>query len=606
MKTIRLSDNSWFTREPRQLLGIDLRSLALLRVGLAFVVIVDLFQRSLDLKAHYSDLGVLPRWALTHEVADKWNFSIHNLNGTSEFEAILFIAHGIIAFLLLVGFKTRLVTVLCWILTISLQSRNPLILSGGDDLLVLFLLWSTFLPMGARFSVDSALDQGQDNSSNYCSPATLAIMLQLSFMYWFTWMILSHPIWTGEHSALYYALNLDLFSTRMGTSLSNFHSLTSLLTSISYWFGLIGPILVFSPIATRYVRMVVLVAFIGFHIGIALALNNGYLPAVAIVACSIFIPGVIWDKLAAYLSKRPAAHFHIYFDEDCDFCKKTVLLLKTFFLWNNASILPAQSNQHIESIFRANNSWVVIDHTGTEQTGFKALIYGLQQTPFVGIAASIFKIPPVPSVGQLAYKYVANHRNIFSKLTTHLRYRHQSLQIPNWAHGLSLLILLYLSVSNIAGIRSIEFEIPRQIDWVGTFFGVQQHWHMFDPDPFLHDVWYVIPGRLKNEREIDIYNDDPIVRWEKPSNVSYTYQNNRWRKYLSSIYKSKNRDLRFYYGEYLCREWNNAHSGPEQLETFKIYFMEESTPHPEQSLVVKNQLIWSQDCSTDTKHITVP
>ena len=150
MKTIRLSDNRWLTWEPRQLLGIDLRSLALLRVGLAFVVIVDLFQRSLDLKAHYSDLGVLPRWALTHEVADKWHFSIHNLNGTSEFEAILFIAHGIIAFLLLVGFKTRLATVLCWILTVSLQSRNPLILSGGDDLLVLFLLWKTLLRIGAR------------------------------------------------------------------------------------------------------------------------------------------------------------------------------------------------------------------------------------------------------------------------------------------------------------------------------------------------------------------------------------------------------------------------------------------------------------------------
>ena len=129
---------------------------------------------------------------------------------------------------------------------------------------------------------------------------------------------------------------------------------------------------------------------------------------------------------------------------------------------------------------------------------------------------------------------------------------------------------------------------------------------MSDPDPFLNDGWYVIPGRLKNEREIDIYNDDPIVRWEKPSNVSSTYQNNRLRKYLSSIYKSKNKALRFYYGEYLCREWNNAHSGHEQLETFKIYFMEEFTPHSEQSLVVKNQLIWSQDCSTDTRHITGP
>ena len=53
-----------------EIFGIDLRSLALLRVGLALLVIIDLVQRSFDLKAHYTDLGILPRWALTHDLGD--------------------------------------------------------------------------------------------------------------------------------------------------------------------------------------------------------------------------------------------------------------------------------------------------------------------------------------------------------------------------------------------------------------------------------------------------------------------------------------------------------------------------------------------------------
>ena len=68
-----------------------MRSLALLRVGLALLVIIDLVQRSFDLKAHYTDLGILPRWALTHGLGNVWSVSLHNLSGTSELEAAGFV-----------------------------------------------------------------------------------------------------------------------------------------------------------------------------------------------------------------------------------------------------------------------------------------------------------------------------------------------------------------------------------------------------------------------------------------------------------------------------------------------------------------------------------
>ena len=68
-----------------------MRSLALLRVGLDLLVIIDLVQRSFDLKAHYTDLGILPRWALTHDLGNVWSVSLHNLSGTSELEAAGFV-----------------------------------------------------------------------------------------------------------------------------------------------------------------------------------------------------------------------------------------------------------------------------------------------------------------------------------------------------------------------------------------------------------------------------------------------------------------------------------------------------------------------------------
>src|SRR5690349_14025480 len=45
-------------------LGSDLRSLALLRIGIGLLVIADLIDRARDLTVHYTDFGLLPRGPL--------------------------------------------------------------------------------------------------------------------------------------------------------------------------------------------------------------------------------------------------------------------------------------------------------------------------------------------------------------------------------------------------------------------------------------------------------------------------------------------------------------------------------------------------------------
>ena len=116
----------------KDLFGIDLRSLALFRIGLALILLVDLGLRMQDLSAHYSDEGVMPRVDLIRQYLDPWHFSFHLMNGTWEFQLVLFIVQWVFAVSLLLGYQTRLSTVVSWILLISLQTRNPLINHGGD------------------------------------------------------------------------------------------------------------------------------------------------------------------------------------------------------------------------------------------------------------------------------------------------------------------------------------------------------------------------------------------------------------------------------------------------------------------------------------------
>src|SRR5205085_9491381 len=123
--------------------------------------------------------------------ADQWFVSLHLMSGTFLVQACLFVLAAIFTFLMLVGYRTRLFTMLAWFMLISLQSRNRMIMQGGDDLLRMFMFWAIFLPLGAVYSVDSALDNTpltEKTASSFWrvfTPGSVALLAQVVMLYWF-------------------------------------------------------------------------------------------------------------------------------------------------------------------------------------------------------------------------------------------------------------------------------------------------------------------------------------------------------------------------------------------------------------------------------------
>ncbi|NJO94024.1 MAG: HTTM domain-containing protein [Hydrococcus sp. RM1_1_31] len=263
-----------------QLFGLDLRSLALLRIGLAVLLLVDLFKRAQDIQAHYSDRGILPREVLIEHNLNLWRWSLHLFSGQALFQGLLFILAGAIALALLIGYRTRFVTILSWALLFSLQMRNPLIINAGDVELRLVLFWSIFLPLGACYSIDNAFNSSpRILPTRILSAATVALTLQVCFVYWFTCALKSDPIWHTEGSAVYYALNLDYLVTPIGKFLLNFPSLLVFLTFTTIWFELLGPFLLFIPFRTDLFRFLAVILFILLHIGFGSGLSIGLFPS---------------------------------------------------------------------------------------------------------------------------------------------------------------------------------------------------------------------------------------------------------------------------------------------------------------------------------------
>lgn len=287
-------------RRWQMLVGIDVRSLALLRISLATVLIYDIVARWRDLEAHYSDRGVLPRAELLDWKSDEVFFSLHLMSGQVWVQGLLFTLALAAAIALLLGWRTRWVTALSWFLLASLHARNPLILHGGDQLLRVMLFWAMFVPWGRVASLDGRRNWTSPESSEstyVVSVATLALKLQLCGMYWFSAALKWHPIWLEDGTAVAMALRLDQLVTPFGRALTEYPELLAVATHLTMVLETVGPALAFCPWLTAPLQILMVVVFMGFHLlGLAPALYLGIFPFVCAAAWTLFLPGAFWDR----------------------------------------------------------------------------------------------------------------------------------------------------------------------------------------------------------------------------------------------------------------------------------------------------------------------
>ena len=302
------------TREPsrwksswwRPLVGIDVRSLAALRIGLASILIYDLITRLADLEAHYADSGLLPRADLLNWKHEAYNVSIHMMSGIWWVQGLIFVGAIVAALFMLVGRHTKIATFVSWFLLASLHARNPLILHGGDQLLRVMLFWSLFVPLGRAVSVDALLERGAaPHKGLVTSFGTLALKLQLCGMYWFSAGLKWHPAWVEDGTAVLMAMKLDQLVTPFGRSLTQWPELLEIATFGTMWLETLGPALAFSPVLTAPLQLFAVLLFVGFHlVGLAPALYLGTFPWVCAACWLIFIPAVFWDRWSQGLPGR--------------------------------------------------------------------------------------------------------------------------------------------------------------------------------------------------------------------------------------------------------------------------------------------------------------
>jgi predicted DCC family thiol-disulfide oxidoreductase YuxK len=558
-----------------ELFGADLRSLAALRIGLGVLLLVDLVQRSGDLTAHYTDFGLLPRADLLQVSPSRWLVSIHLISGVWQIQAVLFALAGVSALALLVGYRTRLATIVSWLLFTSLNTRNPMIVLGADVLLRVVLFWAMFLPLGARWSVDRAwVRTAPPRGPRVLSAASVAYLAQIVLVYWITALRKSDPEWRSAGTALYYALSLDNVTTPLGHALLQLPTLLTWLTHGVLWFEVLGPLLLFCPVFTGPIRIAVVLAFALMHAGIALTLRIGYFPWVSALAMVVFLPTVFWDRWLERPPRPARAPVRIYYDGTCGFCERSVRLIPALFLLPGAELRAAQSEPPIESEMRARNSWVIVDPRGTHHTGFRAVAALAAASPLLWSLAPILQRPWLARLGERAYALVARHRTTACPLAAAAAAGSTAgdSRLVSLAIGI---LLVYVLLWNVTALPNPRFRLPEPVRSIGYLLRLDQTWEMFAPSPLKDGGWYVIPGRLRSGAVVDLFRDGAEVRWDKPASVAATYRNTRWRRYMMIL--PNHLEYAPSYARYLCRQWNRAHEAASRLEELEIVFIVERT-----------------------------
>lgn len=284
----------------RPLLGIDLRTLALFRVALALLLLVDGIQRAADLEAFYTDFGVLPRAAHAEFVGAAGPlWSIHLWTGSVAGQATLFVLAGLGAAALLVGWHTRLATLLSWLLLISLHTRNPLVNTGGDVVLRLLLFWSIFLPLGAHASLDARRRAGKGGEGNpVVSVASAALLLQVALIYPLAALFKLREAPWQELTFLAQAMSVEGVATPLGRQLLRWPEALPVLSWLALQLERWGVLLAFFPFWTPQLRTLAVAVFASFHlVGIGATFEIGLFPVVMAVAWIPFLPRWLWDRL---------------------------------------------------------------------------------------------------------------------------------------------------------------------------------------------------------------------------------------------------------------------------------------------------------------------
>lgn len=326
-----------FFRETGELLRdyyltFDRRTLGFTRLMLGFYLLMDLCHRGRWWKEMYSTDGVLPNNVNLFRPQAWGAFTIFNSFSSWGELWVLWVFMLAVFGCLFVGYKTKVMQVLSLVLVTGMNGRVLLIENGGYVVQNLLLLWTCFLPLGDRFSVDAMLasmkrrreasaDELNDRSdvlteqqqSPHVTIMGFILMMQLSAIYFFNVLHKTGVNWKNG-TAVHYVIYVDRMATPLVAAIRDYIPNWAIIfmTKSTLAFEAAIPVALLSPLGRAWSKRLAIVMINSLHIAFGFTFCLGPFAWACCIFSTLLFSAEDWDIAGETMRREHRARTVIF------------------------------------------------------------------------------------------------------------------------------------------------------------------------------------------------------------------------------------------------------------------------------------------------------
>lgn len=600
----------------------DPRALGLFRIALGLVALWDVARRVPWITVFYSNDGVLSNHFSLFRPHAKYTFSLL-FSASRPWEVTAFFAFAAVCLVCFtLGWRTRLFQVLSALCIWSIHGRNILLENGGDVVLNLWFLWTLFLPLGQRFSIDALRRSLAARDDRYPaaiavrpapprdpvrSIAVTAVLLQLVVIYFFNTVSKHGSTWS-DGTAIAWVLEQDRILTGVGLWAQT-HAPLFLLKLLT-WGTLViegaAPLLLLSPVGTVWTRRVAFVTLTALHGGIYLLTDVGLFSPTMVIAYLLLLTPPDIDVLKRWLTRLAGPPIVVWYDSDCGICTlcarvgaRMDRLERTTWAGREREGPPG-----VEDFDALSDRTIVVwcpdqDRIWSEAPAVARIVRAL---PGGALVAWMLRVPGVSHAMLAGYRWFSPRRHRFSAWiglgvcgvdgagamapppADPSDARRALMRVPRWAGEAVILFFLVacstqLLVENEFLRTRVKLKQPTWARAAVQYCRFYQGWSMFAPEAPTGDGHLVIDATLADGRHIDPQTGVPPVLEVADARTREWGQ--FWGSYSVRIASRRNTRYRDGLKSWLLRETRHLKLPADQrIRAFTVYWVGDRSPDP--------------------------
>ena len=542
---------------------LDLRAIGLFRLLLALVILLDQIVRLSDWHAFHSASGVVAL-ADSRSWGSPWLWSLYWLSDAPILPYILEVVRLLATAALLLGIRPRLSAFVLFVLLASVAARNPLLLQGGDKVLVVMTFFAVFLPLGQWGSLQR-LWFGNGAASSHRSAATVAYTVQILLVWFMAGILKTGEQWWSTGTAISMALHLEAFTTEFSRLWRHWDWFLQPLTLFVFALECLAPLLALVP--NYWCRLTGLFSLVALEVAIWLTLEVGLFPLISLVSLVPLFPGRFIDTLARLRPgrRRQPSDLVLFYDRGCRFCIFACRLLLALCGIRGTRLREAQSEPEAARILDESFAWSVtrVRPTGEAEgaaapgpnfrQGWAAVRYLVEHSP----RSWLLRVLPGAGSGDRLYAWIGRNRGAFGRAGALCFGRNGGAGWPGRKGRLvascALAAVLAWNVVSYPAVHD-AVDLRPLIRPLISAFNLTQYWSMFAPYPYTNDTWHAMPALGRDGGRMDLLSGAP-VSLVPPRDGPERYGGYRWRK---TIFRSLQRGEIERVAGYHCRtgEWS--------------------------------------------------